>query len=954
MRHAVCAAPFLNALSCRQFACALFCLSLAQPAIADSAGVEEREVKIRPAEVRHARELLSNYPVGARLELPGLSREEERKIIGLMEDKSRFYVSISRPVKVGETNWRRVGEKEGNSVWQLHVRSPGALGVRVWFSGFDLAPGTSVKVYGADTGTATVEEYTGRGWMDTVDFWSLSVRGDTAVVEFWVPSSPGASLEPADFPFRISALDHRFRDNAGDIPRLKYHSVAVPRSHTDCLNPQNERCFSPDGVPRWKSVARIYSPPAPGRSGFSCTAGAVNARGTNTEGVYLLTAWHCVWASSEAAKGTPLNFDIYIGFSDCAPKNQRIRGQGAQFIASHPRGDYALIWVNASDLTSQEESSVLPLDWTTRTLSVGSSIETYSHPEGREKQHYGKVRITAVSHLVWFGHHYDWFEVCSDPARCSHYYFEEEVRGFAGGSSGAALWLRESSVARIAGVLTHSQVDNDIRNNFCYGWASRMTKIYEDGRVRCALEHGDAYHPENSASCDDTARPAYYEDAATLSVLALSGVNFGAFSSATTRYTASVAHGVAVTTVTAAVPYARAALEITPSDADVGTEGHQVNLDVGETTVAVTVTAGDLSATRVYTVTVTRRATSDDATLSVLSLSGIDIGAFTGETTVYAANVGHDVESMTVTAMASDQAGIRISPPDAEPDVEGHQVNLVVGDTVIEVMVTARDGNTTRTYTVTITRAKAPAWGTRLPERDLPVGDVVAVGLWSNGRTMWVAPWEGDELIAYRLADGARLPGQDVAGLSALNPSGMWSNSATMWVSDFDGSRIYAHRLSDGAPLPGQDFDTLVNAGNGEPTGIWSNGRTLWVADFYGRKLFAYRSSDKQREKDAEILLNLRPQARWVRPFGVWLGKETLLVANWNGGTVVAYRLPDDGAPLSDVARLPALDIDTTATGNRWPLGLWSDGEILWVADEQDGKLYAYAVPGLKRYGAPD
>ncbi len=29
------------------------------------------------------------------------------------------------------------------------------------------------------------------------------------------------------------------------------------------------------------------------------------------------------------------------------------------------------------------------------------------------------------------------------------------------------------------------------------------------------------------------------------------------------------------------------------------------------------------------------------------------------------------------------------------------------------------------------------------------------------------------------------------------------------------------------------------------------------------------------------------------------------------------------------------------------PFGLWSDGETLWVADEEERTLFAYAVPGL-------
>ena len=459
-------------------------------------------MEIRPSEVRHARELLSDYPGAARLELPALSQAEERKIIELIRDTTRFYVSISRPVKVGETNWRRVGEKEGNSVWQLHLRSPGALEVRVWFSGFELDAGTSVKVYGADVGTGAAGEYTGRGWMDSIDFWSLSVRGDTAVVEFWVPSSPGASLEPADFPFRVSALDHRFRDNADDVPLLKHHSVGVPQVSTNCPF-DNNICVFPDGVERWRGVARIIHTPPPGQgNGGQCTAGLINTRGANADGVYLLTAYHCIEGGvrPETARGTPLNLLSFIGDSPCADPSQVIRGQGAQFIAAAGRGDYALLWLRNSDLVSQAPSSILQLGWTTATLSVSSRIETLHHAQGTD-QNYARAVITGLSYQITYEGDFNLFGGCFNPAGCSHYTIYSVIGGLSGGASGSPLWSRENSGTFITGVYTHGLG--------CAGHASRLTKIYEDGRVRCALEHGGAYHPDGSADCDDTARPVY-------------------------------------------------------------------------------------------------------------------------------------------------------------------------------------------------------------------------------------------------------------------------------------------------------------------------------------------------------------------------------------------------------------------------------------------------------------
>ena len=109
--------------------------------------------------------------------------------------------------------------------------------------------------------------------------------------------------------------------------------------------------------------------------------------------------------------------------------------------------------------------------------------------------------------------------------------------------------------------------------------------------------------------------------------------------------------------------------------------------------------------------TVTITSVSHDATLGGLSLSGIEIGAFSGAVTSYQASVDHAVEATTVTATASHpKAAVSIEP--------GSEVSLAAGANEIAVTVTAEDGETTQTYTVTVTRAEEPA---------LPVASIAAV-----------------------------------------------------------------------------------------------------------------------------------------------------------------------------------------------------------------------------------
>ncbi len=192
---------------------------------------------------------------------------------------------------------------------------------------------------------------------------------------------------------------------------------------------------------------------------------------------------------------------------------------------------------------------------------------------------------------------------------------------------------------------------------------------------------------------------------ANLGALSLSGVTLSpAFASGVTTYTASVANGVTETTVTATASDANASVEVTPEDADDGTSGDQVALVVGETTISVEVKAEDGVATQTYTVTVTR-AGSADASLSALSLSGVKLmPAFGSGKTVYTASVANSVTETTVTAMTAVEAGYEVKF-NGVVDQDGVVALGVGAGNVIGVVVTAEDGETTQTYTVTVTRA---------------------------------------------------------------------------------------------------------------------------------------------------------------------------------------------------------------------------------------------------------
>ena len=168
--------------------------------------------------------------------------------------------------------------------------------------------------------------------------------------------------------------------------------------------------------------------------------------------------------------------------------------------------------------------------------------------------------------------------------------------------------------------------------------------------------------------------------------------------------------------------------------------GHQVDLVEGPNVVRVVVTAADGVTTLTYTVTVQRPASSEDATLSGVSLTdgggapvalapGFGPGFFD-----YVATASSATMRVTLVPTATDAAatvaytdGDGTALADADP-ANGHQVDLAEGENVVKVVVTAGDGTTRLTYTVTVQR-QAPMEDATLSALSLTDGEDATVAL---------------------------------------------------------------------------------------------------------------------------------------------------------------------------------------------------------------------------------
>ncbi len=183
-------------------------------------------------------------------------------------------------------------------------------------------------------------------------------------------------------------------------------------------------------------------------------------------------------------------------------------------------------------------------------------------------------------------------------------------------------------------------------------------------------------------------------------------------------YTATVANAISSVSVTPTVSEINASTIITVTPAGgtpvtcTGTP-FACPLAVGDNVVEIHVTSPDGTIVKTYTTTVTR-APSADAMLSGLGIGTSTLTpSFDPQVTSYTASVGNATGSVSVTVATNEgnaNTVVTVTPPGGTPiTCMGNPVAcpLAVGDNVIEVVVTAQDGMTTKTYTTIVTRARA-------------------------------------------------------------------------------------------------------------------------------------------------------------------------------------------------------------------------------------------------------
>ena len=183
------------------------------------------------------------------------------------------------------------------------------------------------------------------------------------------------------------------------------------------------------------------------------------------------------------------------------------------------------------------------------------------------------------------------------------------------------------------------------------------------------------------------------------------GILTPAFAAGTTSYTANVGNGTTSVTVTPTTDDAGASVKVNGTTVASGSASGAIALTVGFNAINTAVTAADGVTMQTYTVTVKRAASSNAKLLTLTTSNGALTPAFNNTVTSYTKSVGNTVTGITITPTVVDAtATITVNGTTVASGSASGNIALAVGSNVINTVVTAQDGVTKITYTITVTR----------------------------------------------------------------------------------------------------------------------------------------------------------------------------------------------------------------------------------------------------------
>jgi alpha-tubulin suppressor-like RCC1 family protein len=190
----------------------------------------------------------------------------------------------------------------------------------------------------------------------------------------------------------------------------------------------------------------------------------------------------------------------------------------------------------------------------------------------------------------------------------------------------------------------------------------------------------------------------------TLFALTLSsGTLSPGFASGTTSYATSVTNATTSITLKPTVTDATATIKVNGVSVNPGSNSQSIALAVGTNPITVLVTAQDGVTTSTYTLAVSRAPSSTSTLSNLLPSSGSLSPVFSSATPTYSVTVNGSTLAVTPT-LTDSTATLKVNGTVVSSGSASAAIPLSIGSNTITAVVTAQDGVSKTTYTLTVTR----------------------------------------------------------------------------------------------------------------------------------------------------------------------------------------------------------------------------------------------------------
>ncbi len=340
-------------------------------------------------------------------------------------------------------------------------------------------------------------------------------------------------------------------------------------------------------------------------------------------------------------------------------------------------------------------------------------------------------------------------------------------------------------------------------------------------------------------------------------------------------------------------------------------------------------------------------------TLSGITVNGVAVTDFDPEITAYTVGVANAVATATVVATPTATGAATVAcGRDDDGKAEGCQVALTA-DAGVDLALTVTNGLATRTYTVTINRGLEGTFQWKASDdiygftRAVPGDAGFGRGLWADGETIWALNGTDRKLYAFDLQTGARVPGEDLAVTGSSQPLGVTGLAGVLLVSDRRAGMVRGYTRNN---QNAWQRDTSWDLSGATPAGlrdIWTDGQILWAVGHRDNpatsSIRAVGLTGTQRNEliAGEHFENLNDAGNRAA-VGIWSDGETMWVADELDATIYAYDMVTKNRVTSKEFRRTHLTPGGAAIS---PWGIWSDGETMWVMDSETENIYSFHMP---------